>query len=472
MNQAYNEQTILDYLEGDLADSDRARFEQTLKGDARLATLVGRLSEDRAALRALPREQPESLMDAVRERLERTMLLDDREPVPPPFAVNPDRALFRIDHFLAWSAVAAMFIVTATLMVMSLYDPVSLELAHLSEDSAAPRGEDIEAAKLGDALAMMPQANQTLDEAAPAPMALKPAMRSMSEPAPAMSLEKQDQAPSAAPPTPLAMRGASPERDAAAGVTIYPGMTPSPPEPVEIDRVVDDAAPTHLPAAATAAPDAVTTLIDGDIDIETRLSIIGREQSLSEVDRILQSLGSAWLGTQAAADTAVESAALPVGPARLTETPPEPPPKAEKADPALVLRVAAEDQGAVAAAVGAWARERDILWREVPDIGRKTETAGATLADRATAAPVDAATKPVVLELSITAAELAALKERLTRTSGTSAVVASVEGAKTSIEAEAASRGRESATTDARSEASTEWEGRRTVRVRITRHRP
>ena len=135
MSHTYDEQRILDYLEGDLAQPDREAFEVALEQDPPLRALVERLAADRATLRHMPVETPPSaLMDTVNDHLERELLLEGPPSVALPF--RHERTRIRLDRFFIWSAVAAMLLLSASLIVLSLYDPATLELARLPEPDA------------------------------------------------------------------------------------------------------------------------------------------------------------------------------------------------------------------------------------------------------------------------------------------------------------------------------------------------
>lgn len=76
MSDRYDQDILLDYIEGELSPEQRAAFEQQLAGDEALRRLVERLQADRAALRSLPSEAPpRDLLDDATHQLEREMLL-------------------------------------------------------------------------------------------------------------------------------------------------------------------------------------------------------------------------------------------------------------------------------------------------------------------------------------------------------------------------------------------------------------
>ena len=78
MSNRYDHHLILGYLESDLGRRDASRFRKQLSQDPRLRNLVAQLVLDRQALRQLPAvPAPRDLIDAVTQRLERDMLLQE-----------------------------------------------------------------------------------------------------------------------------------------------------------------------------------------------------------------------------------------------------------------------------------------------------------------------------------------------------------------------------------------------------------
>ena len=115
---------ILAYVEGELDGEAAARFEQRCAEDASLATLVGELQADRAALRGLPHAAlgpGVSPSNAALAQLERQLLLGDG-----PTATNagaryaePSRA-FRILRYATYAGLAAALGLTAAVVVNNL----------------------------------------------------------------------------------------------------------------------------------------------------------------------------------------------------------------------------------------------------------------------------------------------------------------------------------------------------------------
>ena len=77
MTDRYDQDLLLDYLEGDLDPAARAQVDQMLASDPALSSLMQSLAEDRTQLRAMPAEQaPGNLNFDLVQGLERRMLLD------------------------------------------------------------------------------------------------------------------------------------------------------------------------------------------------------------------------------------------------------------------------------------------------------------------------------------------------------------------------------------------------------------
>lgn len=78
MLDRYDQDLLLDYLEGELAPEQQAELDQALEQDPQLASLLSAMASDRELLRAVPREQaPGDLTHDLTQSLERQMLLDD-----------------------------------------------------------------------------------------------------------------------------------------------------------------------------------------------------------------------------------------------------------------------------------------------------------------------------------------------------------------------------------------------------------
>lgn len=127
MAERYDEQALLDYLEGDLSTDQAAEFERQLENDTKLRSLVGQLLADRDALRRLPTQPaPPQVMERVEQQLERAMLLkpDMTAQGPAPVPVH-----LRLAPYLTYAAVAAMILIAAGLVLRTLVDEEVLRAA-------------------------------------------------------------------------------------------------------------------------------------------------------------------------------------------------------------------------------------------------------------------------------------------------------------------------------------------------------
>lgn len=94
MLDRYDQDLLLDYLEGELDAERRAQVDAMLSEDPQLAALLAEIGKDRAALRSLPQaEAPADLVQDLTQSLERRMLLDDVAPDLGPIALPRGRNL-------------------------------------------------------------------------------------------------------------------------------------------------------------------------------------------------------------------------------------------------------------------------------------------------------------------------------------------------------------------------------------------
>ncbi|MFA9477728.1 anti-sigma factor [Phycisphaerales bacterium AB-hyl4] len=131
MADRYDPETLLAYIEGDLSDDARARFEAKLADDAELRRLVAGLKRDRAAMRDLPSEPPPTgMVDDVMQQLERQMLLGSPsdEPIPIESAKRPPRR-HRVYKGLAYSGIAAIMLLSGGLILYTLTGTDAIETA-------------------------------------------------------------------------------------------------------------------------------------------------------------------------------------------------------------------------------------------------------------------------------------------------------------------------------------------------------
>jgi len=143
MSEKYNEELILDYLEGDLDADARIRFEQQMRKDARLRWLVEQLQNDRQMLRSSAVETvPPQVLEQVNGQLERRILLDRTQ------ATDGSPVVARIGRYVGYGAVAAMVLIGATWIALSLWSPPAEPLPFdddafvVVEDRDQPTPED------------------------------------------------------------------------------------------------------------------------------------------------------------------------------------------------------------------------------------------------------------------------------------------------------------------------------------------
>ncbi len=157
MLDRYDQDLLLDYLEGELADDRRAELEAMLADDPQLAQLLEAMSRDRAALRSLPpAELPGDLAQDVTQSLERRMLLDEDAVDVGPIPIARGRALPneptggpRWGRIAGLSALAASVAVAAgVVVIMGGQDPLT-ETAERLADSTGNEAEDAEDAWAG-----------------------------------------------------------------------------------------------------------------------------------------------------------------------------------------------------------------------------------------------------------------------------------------------------------------------------------
>lgn len=120
MVDRYDEELFLEYVEGELPVEKRVAFENQMLQDPRLRNLVAQMVLDRHRMRTLPDEAaPEHLMDAVNERLERSMLLGAS---PQEFTQTkaPASNGFRWRRFATMGAMAAMVAMVAGVFIVTL----------------------------------------------------------------------------------------------------------------------------------------------------------------------------------------------------------------------------------------------------------------------------------------------------------------------------------------------------------------
>ncbi len=141
MNDSYDPNLILAYVEDELDEAGRERFEQQCAADPGLRQLAERMRADKLALRALPTAKPSStLSDTATDLMEREMLLGDA-PLndPSSFAAagavgatrtgESEARSMRLWRFVAYSGVAAAIAVAGVVVLQNLDGTPLLERA-------------------------------------------------------------------------------------------------------------------------------------------------------------------------------------------------------------------------------------------------------------------------------------------------------------------------------------------------------
>lgn len=134
MPQQYDDNLILDYLEGEMNASQRAGFEALLQEDESLRRLVEAMAQDRAFLRNAPKvEAPPEVMDRVHQRLERQMLLDG---TTPQIVQHAAERRFRLGRWIGYGALAATVAFSALVMYQTLAPTLTPTSTTAMEDEA------------------------------------------------------------------------------------------------------------------------------------------------------------------------------------------------------------------------------------------------------------------------------------------------------------------------------------------------
>ena len=200
MTDRYDQDLLLDYLEGDLDPGHRAQVQQMLAADPQLAALMDGLRSDRELLRSLPREPvPDDLNVDLVQGLERRMLLDAPQVGPTgPIPIQRGAGLPRPAPGVRWGRVlglgslaAAVLLAAGLVFYMNQANPLSRTAMDLTHPLASPpdtppspENPNSPAAAgstpLGDAWAATAQQNATgLREHAQAPDRPHPEMASL-----------------------------------------------------------------------------------------------------------------------------------------------------------------------------------------------------------------------------------------------------------------------------------------------------
>lgn len=142
MDDRYDPNLILGYVEDELIAADRARVEAMLAEDDALAALVADLRRDRAALRSAPALEPRAdLAEGAIAALERQMLFDDTATPPRRGGGTPSR--FRLGPLLTYGGIAAVLALTATVVFQSLQGEDGLPMGSIAMDEYAYHESDL-----------------------------------------------------------------------------------------------------------------------------------------------------------------------------------------------------------------------------------------------------------------------------------------------------------------------------------------
>lgn len=148
MLDRYDQDLLLDYLEGELDADRRAQLDVKLVEDPQLAALLDEIARDRDALRSLPQAQaPTDLVHDVTNTLERQMLLDDTVDDTAPIPLSRGRALAgEPTRSISWGRVigltglAASVALVAGILVITFDDT----LERTANEFAASSPTDVE----------------------------------------------------------------------------------------------------------------------------------------------------------------------------------------------------------------------------------------------------------------------------------------------------------------------------------------
>jgi hypothetical protein len=156
MNQRYDQDNILGYVEGDLSDDQRAAFEAMLEDDHELRQLVSQMKLDRQALRSLGKQSaPVGLLDQVIQSHERAALLGDPA-APEPLALSVPVNRWKFRRVLAYGSVAAVLLLSFGLVVQTLIPPGFFsndsQFAQLNSESDTA---DLSTPQVGSGLALL-----------------------------------------------------------------------------------------------------------------------------------------------------------------------------------------------------------------------------------------------------------------------------------------------------------------------------
>ena len=143
MLDRYDQDLLLDYLEGELDEGQRAQLDAMLAEDPQLAALLSEMARDRAALRSLPQaEAPSDLVHDVTQTLERRMLLDDSVddttpiPISRAMAGEPPRSI-SWGRVVGLTGLAASVALAAGILVLTFDDTLQQTANEFADNTGA-----------------------------------------------------------------------------------------------------------------------------------------------------------------------------------------------------------------------------------------------------------------------------------------------------------------------------------------------
>lgn len=158
MLDRYDQDLLLDYLEGELDADRRAKLDAMLAEDPQLAGLLSEMAIDRAALRSLPEAQaPTDLVHDVTKTLERRMLLDEPIDETGPIPMSRGRGLtpeparsFSWGRVVGLSGLAASVALAAGIVVITLDDPLERTADSLASSPTPETANEVEEAAIAE----------------------------------------------------------------------------------------------------------------------------------------------------------------------------------------------------------------------------------------------------------------------------------------------------------------------------------
>lgn len=159
MLDRYDQDLLLDYLEGELDADRRAKLDAMLADDPQLAGLLSEMAMDRAALRSLPEAQaPADLVHDVTKTLERRMLLDEPIDETGPIPLSRGRGMApEPARSISWGRVvgltglAASVALAAGIVVITIQDPrLDRTAADLAASPTPETANEVEEAAIAE----------------------------------------------------------------------------------------------------------------------------------------------------------------------------------------------------------------------------------------------------------------------------------------------------------------------------------